>query len=352
MQHTPRSRLSFDAFDEARDPRPDAPGFDAVVASAISRRGFLGVLAAGSGAAALGSGTLVASFADTVDASAAATAGSRFGFEPIPVATDFTVHVPDGYSWRVLASWGDPLFPDVPEFDPATGGTAETQARSFGENTDGMHLFSIAGHQVIAVNHEYPNPDVNLVAAAAAAREAAELAAREAAEAAGPGGETDATSVDAEVEVLPRTAEEVLKLQNAQGISVMEVAEGEDGWSIVKDSPFNRRITQNTEMRIAGPAAGHELLRTAADPDGTRVLGTLNNCGSGRTPWGTYLTCEENFNGYFGATDAAAELPAAFARYGIEAESRYAYEKFDERFDLSKHPNEPNRFGWVVEIDP
>ena len=121
---------------------------------------------------------------------------------------------------------------------------------------------------------------------------------------------------------------------------------------MVKDSPFNRRITQNTEMRIAGPAAGHELLKTAADPDGTRALGTMNNCGAGRTPWGTYLTCEENFNGYFGATDASTVLPEAFARYGIEPESRYAYEKFDERFDLSANPNEPNRFGWIVEIDP
>ena len=142
------------------------------------------------------------------------------------------------------------------------------------------------------------------------------------------------------------------KLQNAQGVSIMEVAEGDTGWSVVTDSPFNRRITHRTPMRIAGPAAGHELLRTDADPDGTRVLGTLNNCGSGRTPWGTYLTCEENFNGYFGATDAEAVLPDAFARYGIGAESRYAYERFDERFDLSKHPNEPNRFGYIVEIDP
>ena len=342
------SGLSFDAFDEARDPRPDVQDFDRVVAAAIDRRGFLGVLALGSGAAALGPGTLLATFTGSTDASAATAAtGSRFGFEPIPVATDFTVHVPEGYSWQVLASWGEPLFPDAPDLDPATGGSAESQARSFGENTDGMELFAIGGRQVLAVNHEYVNPEINLVAASAAAREAAAAAAE-----AGPGGETDATSVDAEVEVLPTSAEEVLKLQNAQGVSVMEVAEGENGWAIVKDSPFNRRITQNTEMRIAGPAAGHDLLKTAADPDGTRALGTLNNCGSGRTPWGTYLTCEENFNGYFGASDAEAALPEAFARYGIEAESRYAYERFDGRFDVSKHPNEPNRFGWIVEIDP
>ena len=168
------SRLSFDAFDEARDPRPAVQDFDRVVAAAIDRRGFLGVLALGSGAAALGPGTLLATFTGSADASAAVAAtGSRFGFEPIPIATDFTVHVPEGYSWSVLASWGQPLFSDVPEFDPATGGTAATQARSFGENTDGMELYVIGGHQVIAVNHEYVNPEINLVAASLAAREAA-----------------------------------------------------------------------------------------------------------------------------------------------------------------------------------
>jgi secreted PhoX family phosphatase len=144
----------------------------------------------------------------------------------------------------------------------------------------------------------------------------------------------------------------VLKLQNAQGVSVMEVAEGPDGWAIVVDSPLNRRITNTTPMILTGPAAGHDLLRTEADPTGTQVLGTLNNCGSGRTPWGTYLTCEENFNGYFGSTDAAMPLPETFARYGIGAEGGYGYEAFDARFDLSKNPNEPNRFGYVVEIDP
>ncbi len=148
------------------------------------------------------------------------------------------------------------------------------------------------------------------------------------------------------------SADDVLKLQNLQGVAVFEVAEGQDGWAIVVDSPLNRRITHNTPMLISGPAAGHGLLKTPADPDGTTVLGTLNNCGAGRTPWGTYLTCEENFNGYFGSTDAAHVMPADFNRYGIGAESRYAYEKFDVRFDLAQNPNEPNRFGYIVEIDP
>jgi secreted PhoX family phosphatase len=130
------------------------------------------------------------------------------------------------------------------------------------------------------------------------------------------------------------------------------VAEGPDGWSVVLDSPFNRRITHNTPMRLSGPAAGSDLLKTAADPSGTQSLGTFNNCGSGRTPWGTYLTCEENFNGYFGSTDEGFERPEDFVRYGINLESRYGYENHDDRFDISKNPNEPHRAGWVVEIDP
>ncbi len=359
MKHTVTSRLSFDEFDEQRNPRPDIQAFDGVVESAISRRGFLGVIAFGSGAAAMGTGTLLSTLASTAEAaSSAAATSSRFGFEPIEIATDYTVHVPEGYSWQVLASWGQPLFSDAPAFDNATGGTAESQARAFGENTDGMELFSIGDHQVLAINHEYVNPEINLPAAAAVAQEKADaerarlIAEAEKQSEAGSGGETDATAVDVEVVVVPTNAEEVLKLQNAQGITVMEVTEGDAGWSVVTDSPFNRRITTNSEMRIAGPAAGHEMLKTSADPDGNKSLGTMNNCGSGRTPWGTYLTCEENFNGYFGSTDPEMAMPEAFVRYGIEAESVYAFEQYDERFDVSKNPNEPNRFGWIVEIDP
>lgn len=313
MEDFPLHRMSFDEIDERRNPRPHEQEFDRVVARAISRRGFLGVLAFGSGAAAMGLGTLMGS------TSARAQTASRFAFTPIAIATDFAVHVPEGYAWKPVARWGDALFSDAPAFDPEKGTTAAGQARAIGENTDGMELFVIDGREVIAVNHEYVNLDVNL-----------------------PGNPDG----------LPLTPEDVLKLQNAQGVSVMEVAQGADGWAIVVDSPFNRRITNNTPMTITGPAAGHDLLKTEADPTGTQVLGTLNNCGSGRTPWGTYLTCEENFNSYFGSTDAALELPAEFKRYGIGLEGGYGYEKFDPRFDLSKNRNEPNRFGYVVEINP
>lgn len=305
--------LSFDAYDELKNPRPVEQEFDRIVARAMSRRGFLGVLAMGSAATAMG--TLLGT-----GSAQAQAAAPRFAFTPIPVATDVTVHVPEGYSWQPVAQWGQPLFSDAPAFDPATGVTSSGQNRAFGENTDGMELFNIGGRQIIAVNHEYANLDVNL-----------------------PGRPDEGT---------PQNADDVVLLQNAQGVTVMEVAQGADGWEVVVDSPFNRRITNLTPMTISGPAAGHDLLKTDADPTGTQVLGTMNNCGAGRTPWGTYLTCEENFNGYFGSTDANLAIDPAFERYGVGVEGRYAYEKFDARFDLAKTPNEPNRFGYVVEIDP
>ncbi|MHC5652487.1 PhoX family protein [Stappia sp. ICDLI1TA098] len=309
--------FSFDAFDEARDPRPETTGFDRVVEAAISRRGLLGVLAFGSGAAAMGAG--ITTLGSLLSSTSAQAATARFTFTAVPIATDATVHVPDGYTWKALARWGDPLFSNAVAFDHATGGDAATADRVFGENTDGMEFYVVGERQVIAVNHEYVNPKLNLP-------------------------NNDGGKV--------ASAEDVAKLQKLQGVTVMEIAEGDDGWKIVVDSPLNRRITHLTEMRLSGPAAGHDLLKTEADPTGTASLGTFNNCGAGKTPWGTYLTCEENFNGYFGSTDAAFALPQDYKRYGIAAESVYGYEKFDPRFDVSKNPNEPHRAGYVVEIDP
>ncbi|MBD3764706.1 MAG: PhoX family phosphatase [Rhodobacterales bacterium] len=309
--------LSFDEIDELRDPRPETTDFDRVVEVAVTRRGSLaGLIAFGSGAAAMG--TLM-----STTSAQAQGAASRFAFRPIPIATDFTVHAPEGYEWQILARWGDALFSDAPAFDPATGIPAQGSDRVFGENTDGMEPFNIRGHQVIAVKHEYVNPDINLPAAQ---------------------------------EGKPASADDLRLLQNLQGVTVMEIAEGPEGWAIVKDSPFNRRIHHDTPMQITGPAAGHDLLKTEADPTGTASLGTFNNRGAGKTPWGTYLTCEENFNSYFGSTlpkeQADAARPDHFKRYGIGAETVYDYQKFDARFDWSKTPNEPLRAGYVVEIDP
>lgn len=306
--------LSWDDFDEHRDPRPAANEFDQVVERAVSRRGFLGgALAFGSGAAVFGSGLL----SSTTASRAAGHAG--FNFQPIDIATDFDIHVPEGYQWKPLVRWGDALFAEADgAYSADTGVSVEMSDKVFGENTDGMELFDVDGKQVIAVNHEYVNPKVNL---------------------------------PAESQGLAKSSDEVTLLKNLQGVTVMEIADNGEGYAVVKDSPLNRRITHETQMTMTGPAAGSDLVATNADPEGESPKGTMNNCGSGRTLWGTYLTCEENFNGYFGAT-GEYEATDGFTRYGIGGEGRYAYEKFDERFDLSKEPNEPNRHGWVTEIDP
>ena len=133
----------------------------------------------------------------------------------------------------------------------------------------------------------------------------------------------------------------------------MEIANNDGKWSIVKDSPYNRRITADTPTHITGPAAGHDMLKTSADSTGTTSLGTWNNCGNGRTPWGTYLACEENFNGYFSSSDADYKPSAHMKRYGVGLKDwGYAWATTDDRFDISKEPNESNRAGYIVEIDP
>lgn len=314
MTRTPtqsHDEMSWDDFDEMRDPRPARHGFDAVVDRAISRRGFLGgVLAIGSGASVFGSALI----GSTRPAQAAA-----FAFTPVGIGTDHGIQVPAGYAWKPLVRWGDALMAGAEgAFGAETGVALEMSDKVFGENTDGMELFELDGRQVIAVNSEYVNPKINL---------------------------------PAETEGKPRSAEEVQLLKNMQGVTVLEIAASGEGYAVVADSPYNRRITNDTPMTMDGPVAGTDLVKTAADPDGLSPLGTLNNCGSGRTLWGTYLTCEENFNGYFGMVTEREQTPEE-KRYGLKGESNYLYEKHDARFDLTANPNEPHRFGWVVEIDP
>lgn len=312
--------LSADEWDELNDPRPEGNDFDKVVDRAISRRGFLGgVLAFGSGAAVMGAGMLKGT-------TAMAQPASRFPFTPIAAQTDGTIHVPEGYTWKTLVRWGDPLFSDADgAYDSAAGVSVEFADRVMGENTDGMELFNVDGREILVVNSEYTNNKTNL-----------------------PHREDG----------LPGSLDDVRILQHLQGVTVMELAQGDDGWNVVVDSPYNRRIHHNTPMTFSGPAAGHDLLKTEADPTGMASLGTFNNCGSGRTPWGTYLTCEENFNGYFGAaSEVAADsmVMDGFRRYGVRTEvdaGRYNYHGFDARFDIATNPNEPHRAGYIVEIDP
>ena len=334
MTPTELSRLSWDEWDEHKSPRPEVQEFDHVVERAISRRGFLG------GALAFGSGAAVMGTAFLKGTTALAQQNSRFAFEAIAAQTDGTVHVPPGYSWKVLARWGDPLFSDAGPFEQANYGPTDF-ARAFGENTDGMELFAIGDKQVIAVNHEYANPEINLTPAEQVGLE--------------EGGEGGPGGTGPLPKEIAGSIEDVQRLQAVQGVAVFELANGASGYEVVIDGALNRRIDHNTPMTLDGPAAGHALLQTADDPEGRTVLGTLNNCGSGRTPWGTYLTCEENFNGYFGATEGLPTdetVAAGYARYGIGEEGRYGYELFDPRFDVSRNPNEPHRFGYIVEIDP
>ena len=299
---------------DRRNERHDIPtDFERLAERAISRRSFL------HGSAALGATAFVLG-AGGMGAQPARAAAMPLDFTPIAANGLDTVTVPEGFSWHVVARWGDPLWSDDAAFDHATRGTGESQEKAFGDNCDGMALFTDAGRSVLAVNNEYTNLEI-----AFANRESQG----------------------------PETADDVRKSKATHGVSVFEIARQDGSWSIVQDSSYNRRITPDTPMEITGPARGHDMLKTAADPGGTMALGTWNNCGNGRTPWGTYLACEENFNGYFSSSDPDFAFTAAHKRYGIKAEDwGYKWAMTDERFDVSKHPNEPNRDGYVVEIDP
>ena len=302
--------ISFDDFDEMVNPRPEGCDFDDVVERAIDRRGFLGGVLAFGGVAMVGGGL-------ANKAQAAAHGSSRFAFEQIAASTADDITVPPGYSFEIVAKWGDPLTSAGVPFDHATRGTAATQAIAFGDNIDGMEIFEDDEHTLIVVNNEYTNRKVIWESG------------------------------------VPESDDDVNKGKMAHGLTIVEVADGDNGWGVVIDSPFNRRVTPDTPMEITGPARGHDLMKTAADPGGVQSLGTWNNCGSGRTPWGTYLACEENFNGYYSAADEAHEVSPDLARYGVSSKDwGYSWAQTDERFDVSKHPNEPNRNGWIVEVDP
>lgn len=271
---------------------------------------------------------------------AVAARSNLLGFESVPAQLDpdfDSVQVPPGYRARVFFSWGDPVENDAPQWQPDASDDWQAQLLQAGDNHDGMHFFPFpeapAEHGLLAINHEYVNPPLH------------------------PNG---MSVVDGR-----RPLAEVRKEQAAHGISVIEVRKDAVGqWQRVYPSRYNRRISALTPMAVAGPLTGHELLRTASDPSGTRIIGTLNNCSSGFTPWGTYLICEENWHHYFlnrDAEDLASRT--AHARYGVSGGLRsklYGWESADERFDATPdaslphggYVNEPNRFGWVVEIDP
>ncbi|MCY4590690.1 MAG: PhoX family phosphatase [Alphaproteobacteria bacterium] len=278
--------------------------------TAVTRRYFMKGAAAASTIGIIGAG-----------AAGPASAGPAWlAFEPIAANSLDTVTVPDGFAWYPLISWGDPLWSDAPAFDHETRGTGASQERSFGDNNDGMSLFTQGGNSLLVVNNEYTNRKISHGNRASQG---------------------------------PETDDDVRKSKANHGVSVVEIAMTDGRWMPVLDSGFNRRITADTPMEITGPARGHDLLKTRDDPSGTRSLGTWNNCANGQTPWGTYLACEENFHGYFSSSDPDLPLTDALKRYGVKHKDRgYGWATADERFDIARHPNEPNRAGYVVEIDP
>ncbi len=280
----------------------------------VSRRKFLqGSFAVGTGA-----------FAAATLPSKALGFGSDFNgisFTPVAANSKDTITVPKGFSWHTVAAWGDPMWSGAPEFDQQTRGTGESQELSFGDNNDGMSLFDVNGKSILAVNNEYCNRKIIYGNRASG---------------------------------LPETPDDVRKGIAAHGVSIFEVSQKGKKWELVKDSLYNRKITADTKVAIDGPAAGHPLLKTDEDQTGKLARGTFNNCGNGRTPWGTYLACEENFHGYFSSpSDPNAFLSSDLKRYGVKTKDKgYNWVMNQDRFDVVKNPNEINRHGYITEIDP
>ncbi|MGY1634713.1 PhoX family protein [Geodermatophilus sp. SYSU D01186] len=315
------------ACDAAVPNQTDNPTFESVVRTAISRRDLLKV--AGTGALVVAAAPLFPEPAAAAPGRQGTRGGGALTFEPVQQNLEDELVVPAGYGYAVVMRWGDPVEKGAPDFD-VDAQTPEAQARQFGYNCDYIGFLPLDGDDgnrfLLVVNHEYTNEQLMFTGVA-----------------------SESAPTD---EVQKRIA------MMAHGISVVEVERhGRTGeFRPVRNGDRNRRVTAVTPMELTGPAAGSEYLRTSADPTGRRVLGTLNNCAGGMTPWGTTLHGEENFNQYFGAVTAVTESAAEprLRRYGITPDKPAGrrWDLVDPRFDVSREPNEPNRFGWVVEVDP
>lgn len=301
--------------------------FRSIASAVFSRRALFGLGAAAAVAIAVG-----ADRSAPVSAPAAAGAGSvalgrpgtaGLSFTAIaPVSADVdALTVPEGFTWEPLIRWGDPLFSTAPIFDFAAQ-SPQAQAGQFGYNSDYLDIVPDPSGKtgVLVNNHEYVNPGIMF----------------------------PPTTDRAEL----RRRGDVYKA--AQGMSVVDIRRRRvgDPWTYVVDGRRNRRITVETMFELTGPAAGSDLVKTAADPEGRWVRGTLGNCAGGTTPWGTILSGEENFNGYFAW---AADTPEQ-RRYSASSTTTTStgWESYDPRFNAHDPDfvNEPNRFGYIVEIDP
>ncbi|HEY6811411.1 MAG TPA: PhoX family phosphatase [Propionibacteriaceae bacterium] len=244
-------------------------------------------------------------------------------FEPIEPAPDNVdaMSVPTRYRWTPILRWGDPLFDKSPRFNPESP-DADAQELQFGYNNDYLAIIvtdSGGRSALLCCNHEFTNRGIMF-----------------------PPSESPAE----ERQVLRAT-------MAAQGFSVVELkrAATRQPWRYVRGAARNRRITARTPFRMTGPAAGSDLLKTADDRSGRWVIGTFANCSGGTTPWGTILSGEENFHGYFVADSTAIGSD----RYGLgNRPSVYGWEAVDSRFDATQpdYAAEPHRFGYIIEIDP
>ncbi len=286
--------MSHDDIENVGSNRSGNRHIGEVVAARYSRRS---ILTGGTAALALtffgGAQTAGASPAGAASAARRGLGrGPRIGFTPVPTSSADALTIPPEYTAEVLIPWGTPLFSGVEWRKDATN-TAADQEKQVGFNHDGMHFFPLAKGSrgtrrgLLVVNHEYT--DANQIYSAA---------------------QGSAITYDA------TGREKVAKAVAAHGVTVVEVVQQTDGsWTHVVDSPYNRRITGTTPVAFSGPVTlAHPALASNNAP-----MGTLNNCSHGYTPWGTYLTCEENWNGYFGTSDAAWKPNPEQARYGVSA---------------------------------
>ena len=327
MKATPSRAEAFEASEDIGRNTSGNLSIGDVIAARFNRREMLeGALGVAAIAAA------VSPLAMAAAEKARAQSATRFHFKETTAGVDENHGVAEGYDADVLMRWGDPVLPGAPPFDPMTQ-SAAAQKLQFGYNNDFVGYLPMPGvgnpshHGLLVVNHEYTNEELMF-----------------------PGIAADQMS--REQKFAKMTKELVAIEMAAHGGTVIEIKRANGKWHVIEGSKYARRIDIDTAMDIKGPAAGHDRMKTKADPTGRRVLGMLNNCGGGITPWGTWLTCEENFHGYFWGK-VSADHPEAknFNRYGVGG-SWYAWGKFHDRFDVAKEPNEANRFGWIVEIDP
>jgi secreted PhoX family phosphatase len=319
----------------------DAKSFAELLSQRFTRRALLETGVALTPLAIAGCGSF--------PAAAPASGASTLSFAPIVGGNADAIELPPGYAHDVILRWGDSLFSDTPDLDTAalpTGTLLEASAagrqqRQFGTNCDAIHFFALdrdGQRGILCINNEATEDNLMFP------------------EHPGVGGAVRGAG-RAYVEKNPQL---VAVAKAAQGVSVVEVVRERGRWKFVKDSRFNRRITAETPIDIGGPARGASLLRTANDLQGVRALGTFGNCAGGRTPWGTYLTTEENIQDYFGnfaallaRRDVDPFIIDSHRRFRMwQRHSLYNWDAVDPRFDLATTPNEPFRFGWIVEIDP